>query len=91
MTGGAWLCLLAPLGGTILITLLGTRIPRIAAAWISTASVFIAFGGALWAFVSLYDQPGHFGQYTTAWTWLQSDSFKVPLQLLVDPLKQAEL
>ena len=86
MTAGSWLCLLAPLAGTIVITLAGTRIPRIAAAWISTASVFVAFGGAVWAFLSLRDQPGHFGQYTTAWTWLQSGSFKVELQLLVDPL-----
>jgi hypothetical protein len=31
MTAGSWLCLLAPLGGTILITLCGTRIPRVAA------------------------------------------------------------
>jgi NADH-quinone oxidoreductase subunit L len=86
MTWGSWLCLLAPLGGALIITLLGTRIPRIAAAWISTVSVFVAFGGAVWAFFSLRSQPGHFGQYTTAWTWLQSASFKVPLQLLVDPL-----
>jgi NADH-quinone oxidoreductase subunit L len=53
MTGGAWLCLLAPLGGTILITLLGTRIPRVVAAWISTVSVFVAFAGALWAFFGI--------------------------------------
>ncbi len=31
MTYGAWLCLLAPLGGTITILLAGTRIPRVAA------------------------------------------------------------
>jgi NADH-quinone oxidoreductase subunit L len=86
MTYGSWLCLLAPLGATILITLCGTRIPRLAAAWISTASVFVAFGGALWAFFSLRSQAGRFGQYTTAWTWLQAGSFKVPLELLVDPL-----
>jgi NADH-quinone oxidoreductase subunit L len=50
MTGGAWLCLLAPLAGTMLITLCGTRIPRVMAAWIATTSVFVAFGGAVWAF-----------------------------------------
>jgi NADH-quinone oxidoreductase subunit L len=53
MTGGSWLCLLAPLGGTILITLCGTRITRLTAAWIATTSVFVAFGGAVWAFFSI--------------------------------------
>jgi NADH-quinone oxidoreductase subunit L len=57
MTGGSWLCLLAPLGGTILITLCGTRIPRVAAAWIATASCFVAFGGAIWAFLGVQSQP----------------------------------
>jgi NADH-quinone oxidoreductase subunit L len=95
MTGGSWLCLLAPLGGTILITLCGTRIPRVAAAWIATTSVFVAFGGAVWAFLALRGErcvhlhslvctrPPHL---TTAWTWLQSGTFHVGLTLLVDQL-----
>jgi NADH-quinone oxidoreductase subunit L len=86
MTGGAWLCLLAPLGGTVLITLLGTRIPRAAAGWIATTSVFVAFAGAIWAFLGVRAQSSRQGELTTAWTWLQSGSFKVELQLLVDPL-----
>jgi NADH-quinone oxidoreductase subunit L len=98
MTGGSWLCLLAPLGGTILILLGGTRIPRIAAAWIATTSVFVAFGGAVWAFLGVHSQhannetlfqgvsvPGR-GEITTAWTWLAAGHFSVGLQLLVDPL-----
>ena len=88
MTGGSWLCLLAPLGGTILITLCGTRIPRVAAAWISTASCFVGFGGAVWAFLGVHDQHKALlrGEITTAWTWLQSGNFHAGLQLLVDPL-----
>jgi NADH-quinone oxidoreductase subunit L len=95
MTGGSWLCLLAPLGGTILITLCGTRIPRATAGWIATTSVFVAFGGAVWAFLGvrstkpeilvLSPNPSR-GEITTAWTWLQSGNFHVGLQLLVDPL-----
>ena len=34
MTAGAWLCLCAPLAGALIITLLGTTIPRVAAGWI---------------------------------------------------------
>jgi NADH-quinone oxidoreductase subunit L len=87
MTGGSWLCLLAPLGGTIVITLLGTRISRVVAAWIATMSVFVGFGGAVWAFVVMQSrQPDSRSEITTAWTWLQSGSFKVGLELLVDPL-----
>src|SRR4029077_2676628 len=100
MTYGSWLCLLAPLGGAILITLLGTRIPRVAAAWLATTSVFVAFGGAIWAFLGVHSQsntpqgwtgyaplvhPGR-GEITTAWTWLQSGHFHAGLSLLVDPL-----
>ncbi|HEY2208267.1 MAG TPA: hypothetical protein VGH26_03165, partial [Gaiellaceae bacterium] len=87
MTGGSWLCLLAPLAGTILILLCGTRIPRVVAAWIATTSVFVGFGGAVWTFVVMQSrQPESRSEITTAWTWLQSGSFKVGLELLVDPL-----
>ncbi|HEY2541483.1 MAG TPA: proton-conducting transporter membrane subunit, partial [Gaiellaceae bacterium] len=86
MISGAWICLFAPLAGTVLILLAGTRIPRVAAGWISTASVFVAFGGALWSFFDLRAQSDRSGYISTAWTWLQSGSFKVGLSVLVDPL-----
>ena len=47
MIAGAWICLLAPLCGAVAITLLGRSISRRTAAWISTVSVFTAFGGAV--------------------------------------------
>jgi NADH-quinone oxidoreductase subunit L len=86
MTYGSWLCLLAPLGGTTLITLCGTRIPRVVAAWIATTSVFVAFGGAVWAFFGVRSSSGHHGEITTAWMWLQSGNFHAGLSLLIDPL-----
>ncbi len=101
MTWGAWLCLLAPLGGTILILLGGNRLPRVAAGWIATSSVFVAFGGAVWAFLGVRavhctyngftgtcapDQVPTRGEITRAWVWLGSGHFNVGLQLLVDPL-----
>jgi NADH-quinone oxidoreductase subunit L len=91
MTAGAWLCLFAPLAGAVAIALCGTRIPRAAAGWVSTASVFIAFAGALWSFFGLRAHgtassgPGH-GVVSTAWTWLESGTFKAGLSVLVDPL-----
>ncbi len=86
MISGAWLCLFAPLAGTVLILLAGTRIPRVAAAWISTLSVFIAFGGAVWSFLGLRAQSDRSGYLSTAWIWLQSGGFKVGLSVFVDPL-----
>jgi NADH-quinone oxidoreductase subunit L len=100
MSWGAWICLLSPLAATILILLGGTTLSRRAAAWLATTSVFVAFGGAVWAFLGVHSQDitqnasctdfgAHCqtpGELTTAWTWLASGSFHVPLQLLVDPL-----
>jgi len=99
MTYGAWLCLVAPLAATILILLGGTKLTRRAAAWIATTSVFVAFGGAVWAFLGVhaYQRPHTLTctsfpdlcppqRLTTAWTWLASGHFKVGLELFVDPL-----
>jgi NADH-quinone oxidoreductase subunit L len=93
MTYGSWLCLLAPLAGTILILLGGSWLPRTAAAWIATTSVFVAFAGAIWAFFGVHQQQYNGclngtcrGELTTAWTWVAAGHFSVPLQLLVDPL-----
>jgi NADH-quinone oxidoreductase subunit L len=87
VTGGAWLCLLAPLAGAVLITLAGTRLSRRGAAWLSTASVFAGFAGAVWAFVDMLSKDtADRSEITTAWTWLETGGFKVGLELLVDPL-----
>jgi NADH-quinone oxidoreductase subunit L len=86
MIAGAWLCLAAPLAGALLITLCGTRISRRAAGWLSTTSVFVAFGGAVWSFFALRANESHEGHISTAWTWLQAGNFKVGMEVLVDPL-----
>jgi NADH-quinone oxidoreductase subunit L len=87
VTAGAWICLLAPLAAAVAITLLGTAISRRTAAWISTISVFVAFGGAVTALIGLLGrEPEERGVVTSAWTWLATPNFKVDLSLLVDPL-----
>ena len=56
MVVGGWVCLLAPLAGFLAILLLGTRITRRQAGFLSTASVFVialrAASPAAIAFVS---------------------------------------
>ncbi len=88
MIAGAWLCLAAPLAGTLAITLGGTRISRRVAAWIGTGSVAVAFAGAIWSFFALWLQrePFQRSELYTTWTWLQAGSLKVGFSVLVDPL-----
>jgi NADH-quinone oxidoreductase subunit L len=87
LIAGAWLCLLAPLAGALLITILGKSISRSTAAWLSTLSVFIAFGGAVASFVGLLGrEPEQRQAVTTSWTWLATGNFQANLSLLVDPL-----
>ena len=87
MIAGAWLCLLAPLVGALQITILGGSISRRTAAWLSTFSVFVAFGGAVASLVGLLGrEPEEREVVTTAWTWLATQNFDVGLSLLVDPL-----
>ena len=87
MISGAWICLLAPLAGAILITLAGTRLSRRGAAYLSTASCFAAFGGALTSFVGLLGEHEHERHHlSTAWTWIQGGSYRSGFAVLVDPL-----
>jgi NADH-quinone oxidoreductase subunit L len=87
VTWGAWLCLLAPLAGCLLIVLSGTRISRRLAGVIATLSVFVGFAGAVATFVDMLSKDAaERAELTTAWTWLQAGDFKVGLELLVDPL-----
>jgi NADH-quinone oxidoreductase subunit L len=84
---GAWVCLLSPLAGAVAITVAGGRISRRTAGWISTLTTFIAFGGALVAFVGLWGE-GHGDRehLSTAYTWLESGDFEVEFQILLDTL-----
>jgi NADH-quinone oxidoreductase subunit L len=84
---GAWICLVAPLAGAVLITLGGTRLSRRGAAYLSTASCFVAFGGAIASFAGLLGEPSHARHHvSTAWTWIQGGSYRSGFEVLVDPL-----
>jgi NADH-quinone oxidoreductase subunit L len=87
MVFGGWLCLLAPLAGFLAISVAGTRITRVQAGVLSTASVFVGFAGAVIAFVdALGRNADDRTEYTTAWTWLTAGDFHAGFQLLIDPL-----
>jgi NADH-quinone oxidoreductase subunit L len=84
---GAWICLLAPLVGAVLITLAGLSISRRTAAYLATSSVLVAFGGAVTAFVALLGRdPEDREHLSTAWTWLGAGSYRSGFEVLIDPL-----
>src|SRR5262249_22092144 len=79
--------LVAPLVSAILITLGGNRLSRRAAAYLSTASVVVAFGGAVASFVGLLGESPHERHHiSTAYTWIQGGSYKSGFEVLIDPL-----
>ena len=87
MITGAWICLLAPLMGAAVITAMDQDITRRTAGWISTLTTFIAFGGAVVAFVGLRgEDPSQREQVSTAYTWLAAGDFRVDFQILLDPV-----
>jgi len=87
MVFGAWLCLLAPLGGALANTLAGQLISRRVAGYISTLTTFLAFGGALIAFFGLWSRDAEEREHlSTAYTWLAAGDFEVGMEILVDPL-----
>ncbi|MDQ3670932.1 MAG: NADH-quinone oxidoreductase subunit L [Actinomycetota bacterium] len=87
MIAGAWICLLAPLGGAFAIMLFGPRVSRRAAGYISTLTTFLAFAGALIAFFGLWSRDAEDREHlSTAYTWLAAGDFQVGMEILVDPL-----
>ena len=87
MIAAAWVCLLAPLGAAVAITLGGTRWSRRAAGYLATAAVATSFVASVVAFFAIIGEPSEERTHmSTSWTWLSAGSFDVGLTLLVDPL-----
>jgi NADH-quinone oxidoreductase subunit L len=87
MVWGAWICLLSPLLSALLITVAGGSISRRTAGYAATISCFVAFAGALTAFIGLLGRDAEDRSVTsTAWTWLSAGSYRSGLEVLIDPL-----
>ena len=83
----AWIAYLAPLVGVLAIALGGGRLPARAAGVVSCLAILVAFVASVSSLLrwNSLDHPEH-GVVTTAWTWLSAGTFRVPFELLVDPL-----
>lgn len=82
----AWIAYLAPLIGALVILLTGSTLStKVASLWACFA-MLIAFGSALGTLAKWNSGNYDKGVVSTAWTWLEAGTFKVPLELLIDPL-----
>jgi NADH-quinone oxidoreductase subunit L len=87
MIAASWIALFAPLAAALVVTLLGTAIPRRVAGYIALLGTTTSFVGAVIAFFGLLARDGHDRAVTSsAWTWLAAGDFSADLSILVDPL-----
>jgi NADH-quinone oxidoreductase subunit L len=83
----AWVTLLAPLAGTILIGLVGRRLPGRGAGYVGTAALALSFASAIAALVSLQGLGEEERQVVAvAWDYANTVGVDAQLSLLVDPL-----
>ena len=80
------LILLLPLIGVVFNIFLGHRAGRAAVNLVSPALIFLAFGVALWAFVSLLMMPRGAALTLTLWPWIEAGKFRVDIALRFDAL-----
>ena len=87
MIAAAWICLFAPLGAAIAITLAGQRLTRRGAGYLATTSVGMSFVAALVSFAGLLgDSPSQRYHPSTLWRWLTAGPYHFDLRIAVDPL-----
>ncbi len=86
-TTWAWLCLAAPLAGSLLIAPFFQALPGRAAGWLGTLAVGASFVFAVLALVSLQGEAaGHKQLASTLWNYAVTAGVDAKLTILVDPL-----
>jgi NADH-quinone oxidoreductase subunit L len=86
-TTAAWLVLLCPIVGTILIAVGYARWPGRTAGWLATLAIALSFVFSVIAFVKLLGlSPEHRQLTSTLWNYDFSVGVDAKLQILVDPL-----
>ncbi|MDX6586673.1 MAG: NADH-quinone oxidoreductase subunit [Solirubrobacterales bacterium] len=86
-TGFAWLVLIFPLAGSILIGLGYRRWSGRTAGLIGTGAIALSFASSIGAFVVMLGEPEDARQLTsTAWDYATSVGLDIQLGILVDPL-----
>ena len=83
LSTAAYITLLAPLAGALIIALLGMRLPGKSAGWIGSLAILVAFGGALGAYAHSDENAN---ALITPFTWFSAGDFVVGFDLYVDRL-----
>jgi NADH-quinone oxidoreductase subunit L len=82
-----WLTLLAPLAGTILVGLVGRRLPGKGAGWLATGALAVSFGSAVACLLALQDLHHEERQVlAVGWDYARTVGIDAQLSLLIDPL-----
>jgi NADH-quinone oxidoreductase subunit L len=83
----AWLVLLFPLLGSIVIALGYRTLPGRAAGWIGTGTIALSFAASVGALISLLDHPDSGRQLgSTLWDYANAGGLHIRLNVFVDPL-----
>jgi NADH-quinone oxidoreductase subunit L len=87
IASAAWVAYLAPLAGVLVIAAGGSKLSAKLAGLVSCIAVFIGFLASIATLhgFSRLDSPDH-GIVSRPFTWLSTGSFRVPFEILVDPL-----
>ncbi len=87
VTTFAWLVLLCPLVGTVLIALAHSLLPGRSAGWIGTLAIALSFAFSVVVLIKLLGQsPGHRQFTSTLWRYNFTAGVDANVQILVDPL-----
>jgi len=87
IAAAAWVCLLSPLAAVLAIALGGNRLPRRTAGYLATGSTAVSFVAAVAALIAtLGHTASHRQTVSTAFGLIETNAFKINLNLLVDPL-----
>ncbi len=87
MLNYAWLMLLFPALGTLIIALFGRRLSKGLISWLAPGMVLLSFAVAVSQFVALLGLPAEERHHEIVlWRWMTAGAFSVDLALLIDQL-----
>ncbi|MCU0508935.1 MAG: NADH-quinone oxidoreductase subunit L [Anaerolineae bacterium] len=83
----AWLMLVFPALGALIISLFGTRLGRRVVGFLAPAMVFLSFAVAVALAIQLFSLPHEEQSHSVLlWQWMAAGNFSVDAGLLIDPL-----
>src|SRR5450759_978471 len=87
MLNYAWLMLVFPGLGALVIAGFGTRLGHRAISWLAPGMVLLSFGVAVWMFVTMLGLPVEERSHEVVlWSWITTGTFHVDVALLLDKL-----